>query len=274
MTASSDGAAAWERWAGWYEDGARPLGEWFCRAVDARPGLAVIDVGCGAGFPALAVAARVRPGGRVVATDVSPDMTAVVARRARALALDGVSVRPADAAELPFADGSFDAATCSTALMLCRDPVRAAAEMRRVLKPGGRLAVAVWDERSRSPYFDLALDALAAVIPPPRGPDAPGPFRLARPGALEDVLRAAGFDEVEAERCPIAFECASPEEYVESFTSLAIGLKERLAALPPEESVRLREALAARARAYLVEGGRVRLAATPLCAAGRRGHRP
>lgn len=263
-------AAAWERWAGWYEANARPLAEWFCRTVGAGPGRTILDVGCGAGFPALALAARVGTGGRVVATDVSPDMTEVVARRARALGLDGLAVRTADAAALPFEDGSFDAVTCCTALMLCRDPARAAAEMRRVLRPGGRVAVAVWDARERSPYFDLALEAMASVMPAPRGPDSPGPFRLAAPGALEAVMRAAGFTDIAIENCPIAFDCASPEEYVASFVELSRAA-ERLAALPEGEAGRLRAALAVRAKAWATGDGRVRLPALPLCASGWNG---
>jgi SAM-dependent methyltransferase len=262
-------AAAWERWATWYEGCAAPLGEWFGRAVQARAGLAVLDVGCGAGFPALALASGVRPGGRVVATDVSPEMVAVVARRAKALALDPVVARVADAADLPFEDEAFDAVTCSTALMLCREPTRVAAEMRRVLKPGGRLAVAVWAERFRSPFFEMALTTLAAALPPSR-PGAPGPFRLGPPGALEGVLHAAAFSDVEIESRPFPFECASPEEYVEAFTSLAAGLSDRLAALPAGEGGRLRAELAAQAKAQAAADGRVRLIATPLCATARR----
>lgn len=197
---------------------------------------------------------------------MSVAMTDVVARRARALGLGEVVARAADASELPFDDGTFEAVTCSTVLMLCPDPVRAASEMRRVLRRGGRLAVAVWDERSRSPFFDLALDTLSAVLPVPQDSDRPGPFRLARPGALEEVLQAAGFSTATTETCPFAFECSSPEEYVEAFISLATGLKDRLATLPAQEADRLRSALAARARAYAVSG-RLRLGAVALCAA-------
>jgi hypothetical protein len=132
------------------------------------------------------------------------------------------------------------------------------------------LAVAVWAERGGSPYFDLAFDTLSAVIPFPPGPDAPGPFRLGPPGALEAVLRQAGFTAITIESRPFVFGAGSPEEYVEVFTSLAFGVKDRLAALGAGESDRLRAALAARARAYLQDGRGVRLTATPLCATARK----
>jgi hypothetical protein len=84
------------------------------------------------------------------------------------------------------------------------------------------------------------------------------------------VLQRAGFGAVNVERCPFVFEFGSPEEYVEVFTSLAFGVKDRLAALPAGESERLRAALAARAQAYVDDQERVRLPATALCAVARK----
>jgi hypothetical protein len=84
------------------------------------------------------------------------------------------------------------------------------------------------------------------------------------------VLHAAAFSDVEIESRPFPFECVSPEEYVEAFTSLAAGLSDRLAALPAGEGGRLRAELAAQAKAQAAADGRVRLIATPLCATARR----
>ena len=81
-------AEGWERWDGWFTSQSKDLIAWFCRAVDAKPGMRILDLACGAGQPARTIAPLLLPGGRVVATDISPEMLAVATRKVHAEGLD------------------------------------------------------------------------------------------------------------------------------------------------------------------------------------------
>jgi len=188
----------------------------------------------------------VRPGGRVVATDLSPDMVAVTARKAQKLGLDNLEAREMDMQALAFPDASFDGATCRFGLMFCPDPVKAVSEIRRVLKPGARFATAVWDVPAKNPFFTSITGVLGEFVAlPPPDPAAPGVFRLAPPGELERVLTAGGFSNITVEARPITLTYVSLDEYWQIQTELAA----------PLSAVFVRDALAAYAARGLLDTG-------------------
>jgi SAM-dependent methyltransferase len=266
----SAAASGWERHEDWFERNIGDLARWLCDAAGLRPGHRVLDVACGSGQPSATAAARVRPGGHVVATDLSPEMIAVTRRKAQRLGLDNLEAREMDAQALVFPDASFDAATCRFGLMLCPDPVRAASEVRRVLRPGGRFALAVWDLPEKNPFFTSLAGVLAQFVPaPPPDPNAPGVFRLAPPGELERVLREAGFSDVTVESRPTTVTYASLEEYWQVQTDIAAPLRAAIAKLDPDELAQLK-AKAFEAAAPYVVGASVRFDAVPLCASAPR----
>jgi len=245
------------------------LSRTLCDAAKLAPGDRVLDLACGTGEPAVTAARRVAPDGQVTATDLSPDMLAAARRRFERLGL-GVEVREMDAEHLEFPDASFDAVTCRFGLMFCPDPTRAAAEIHRVLRPGGRFAVAVWDEPARNPFFTLIGQVIAKFIPmPPPDPKAPGVFRLAPPGELASVLRAGGFADISVDAFPTMFRYRSTEHYWEVQSQLAAPLKAAVAKLGPEELAPLRAAVMAVAAANVIDG-HVAFAATPLVATGSK----
>jgi ubiquinone/menaquinone biosynthesis C-methylase UbiE len=260
----SQAATAWERWDDWLERNTAPVTAWLLEAARIRPGMRTLDLASGAGQPAVTIAAKVAPGGTVLATDFSPEMVAVARRKAERLGLGNVEVREMGAEALDLPDASFDAATMRFGLMFCPDPSRAAAEVRRVLRPGARFALAVWDEPARNPFFTTLMQALAQFVPmPPPDPAAPGPFRLAPPGALEAALRAGGFTEVRVEPMPVDIVFDSLEQYWQSQTELAAPLRVAMAPLSAGEVARLKEAVFA-AAAPRVEGGAVRFPSVAL----------
>jgi len=172
-----------------------------------------------------------------------------------------------DAEELRFEDRSFDAVICACGLMFCRDAERAVREMRRVLVPKGRFAIAVWNEPSTNPFFTIAARSIGAVLPPqPADPNAPGPFRLGAQGELERVLRAGGLSDFSVERRQMIFELGSADEYWRVFTQLAAGMAEKVARLSENDRERARELMRAGSEEFTV-GGRLRLPVTALCAA-------
>lgn len=261
-------AGGWAAWIEWTERNFAPITEWFRGAGVWRPGTRILDVACGAGYPALAGAAATRPDGHVVATDISPDMVAATARRARTLGLANLEVREMDAERLNFEDAGFDALTNAYGLMFCPDLQRALAEAHRVLRPAGRIALVTWDLPAKSPFFTtiLPLGAKFLSLQPP-DPDAPGPFRLSDPAALAAALRRSGFAEVRIESRSMLVDCASAAEYLQIFSDIA--WKGRIAALPEGDCALFEQAVADATRPYL-ENGRLRLAATSLCASARK----
>jgi len=256
-------AGGCERSADWYRRNFAPAIDWLGRAVEATPGARLLDVACGAGQPALSLAALVGPSGKVTGIDLAPEMLAAAARQARAANLAQLELREMAAEQLSFADASFDGVTCAFGLMLCPDPVRAVAEMRRVTVAGKRVAVVVWDELANSPYLSTLFRSLAPFFPaaPPSDPKAPGTFRLGPPGELEGALCAGGLAQVSVHTLALELEFASFDEYWQVTLDQAAGLKARIATLADSEQSRLRAVLG-EALGPFTRDGRVRIGAS------------
>jgi ubiquinone/menaquinone biosynthesis C-methylase UbiE len=266
----SAAAAAWERRGEWFDRNTGNLAGWLCDAAGMKPGDLVLDLACGSGQPSATAAARVRPDGRVIATDLSPDMVAVTRRTAQTLGLDNLVAQEMDMQALSFPDAQFDAATCRFGLMFCPDPIKAVSEIHRVLKPGARFATAVWDVPAKNPFFTVITGALGEFVPlPPPDPAAPGPFRLAPPGELERVLTAGGFSGVTVEARPMTLTYGSLDEYWEVSSDLATPLRSALPSLSPDTIEQLKARLFEALKPYL-DGTKVSLAAMPLCASAVR----
>jgi SAM-dependent methyltransferase len=259
-------APGWERRSEWFDRNSADLSGWLCDAAGMKPGDTVLDVACGSGQPSVTAAQRVRPGGRVVATDLSPEMVAVTLRKAQRLALDNLEAHEMDMQALAFPDASFDAATCRFGMMFCPDPVKAAAEIHRVLKPGARFATAVWDVPAKNPFFTALSGVLGEFVPlPPPDPAAPGVFRLAPPGEIERVLTAGGFSGVAVEARPITLVYESPDEYWAIHSELSAPLRTALTSLSPETIEQVKAKLFEALKPYM-DGTQISLTATPLCA--------
>jgi len=261
-------AGGWAAWLAWTEREFAPLTAWFAERAGWTPGARVLDVACGAGYPALAAAARVRPGGTVVASDISPDMVAATSAAAAAAGLDNIECRTMDAEQLAIEDASVDAVTSAYGLMFCPDPGRAIRDACRVLTSGGRIAIVTWDELAKSSFFNVIFPVGAkhlSLAPPP--PGASGPFRFSAPGELESLLRDAGFVDVrvESRSMPVTFE--SVAHYSQIFMDVA--WKTRIAALAPPQLQAFRNDVARAVEPYVSDGA-VRLVATSLCASGRK----
>lgn len=164
--------------------------EWPPRLLDAArvaAGQRVLDVACGTGVLARAARERVGERGSVVGLDLNPGMLAV-ARRVE----PRVEWREGRAEDLPFPDASLDAVVSQFGLMFFEDRPRALGEMQRVLKPGGRLAVAVWDSIERSPGYAAMNELLLAELGPAAAATLLAPFSLGDQATLRPILAQAG----------------------------------------------------------------------------------
>src|SRR4051812_18527227 len=195
------------------------------------PGHRVLELACGPGGAGLAAASLVAPGGEVVLSDVAPEMVEIAAHRAAGVA--GVEARVRDLEAIDEPDASFDVALCREGLMLVSDPARAAGEIRRVLRPGGRAVVAVWAARERNPWLSLIVQAMSAELGQPAMPEGmPHPFSLGDPDRLRAVLERGGLQDVTVEEHEVPYRGGSPEEWWESRIAMAGPLARRVPTLP------------------------------------------
>lgn len=267
----SEGAAAWRKWHAPFAAMSRGATEAIVEAVRAAPGLRVLDIASGTGEPALALAAAVRPGGKVVATDLVAEMLADIEELAWQAGLTNIAVRQADAEALPFEDGAFDAVTCRFGVMNFADAPRALREMRRVLRPGGRAAFVAWGPRDQNPFFTVtAAPVMKRVSMPTLEPGAPSTFKFAQPGTLSVALLAAGFRGVEEETRAIRWVWPGPaEEFWAAAAEYGPSFRQLVRQLPPE---RVDEAVAeilANVRRF-GDGARVDFPASIVVATGVR----
>lgn len=175
------------------------------RALAARPGERVLDLGCGPGLSAVALGSEVGPEGWVAAVDVVAEMADAARRRMTAAGTAGVAVAAdAGTADLVAVAGRgepFDAAHSRFGLMFFPEPQRAFANIYRALRPGGRLAASVWQHLDRNPWMKLTTATATQILgierPPLPAPGSPGPFSLADPDATRALPREAGFGDVE-----------------------------------------------------------------------------
>lgn len=180
------------------------VAEWSPRLaerVGLQPGERVLDVACGTGDWTRCAAARVGPQGQVVGLDISPEMSAVARRKDAAEPGSApIAWREGSADALPLPDAAFDVVCCQLGLMFFPDRVAALAEMRRVLAPGGRLALMVWGRMAQCP----GQMAVAAAWARHLGDEAAVGFHrqhvLCDPAEVHGLLAAAGYREIEAWR--------------------------------------------------------------------------
>jgi ubiquinone/menaquinone biosynthesis C-methylase UbiE len=218
----------------------RPFGRRLIEIAGVGRGMWVLDVATGPGEPALTIARRVGPSGVVVGVDFSPTMLRRARARARSLGLRNALFREMDAERLAFDDMTFDRVCCRFGLMLMPDAERALAEMRRVLVPGGRVAVAVWSAQSKVNTLGIvrrALERYDAFDPPPGAPDF---FRFGKAGAVERALRAAGFRQVRTERLTVEWVFKGPVEFWDSMKQ-GPSLRRVLSRVPPTIRMAVKE---------------------------------
>ena len=233
-------AAAWEARADAYHGFFAPITTRVIPALldlaGAGPGCRLLDVATGPGYAAAAAVAR---GAEVIGLDVAAEMVSV----ARRLHPD-LEFRQGDAEQLPFGGGSFDAVTANFAVLHLGRPERAAAEMARVLAPGGVVALSAWDLPERCRLVGVLVEAVAEVgVPPPANvPPGPSFFRFSSDDQLVELLTGAGLDDVTVRTASFSQRLPSADALWDGLLEGTVRMRATVLGHPPDVQRRIRAA--------------------------------
>jgi SAM-dependent methyltransferase len=245
-----------------------PVSHWMVDAIHPQPGHRVLELAAGVGETGLLAAELVAPAGGVIISDQAEAMLEGARARAAELGLSNVEfqVLSAEGIDLPLA--SVDAVLCRWGYMLLADPLVAFGETRRVLRPGGRVALAVWDSVEHNPWALLpSLELIERGLLPAPEPGTPGPFALGDPGRVQDLLNEAGFLQAQVEAIDMQRQHPSFEEFWESQLDLSPSLTNAVLVRPAPEIAEIRAAIAARLAPYTAPDGSVTIPGRTLVAA-------
>jgi ubiquinone/menaquinone biosynthesis C-methylase UbiE len=211
----------WKKWDTLTMEFIKPFGAEIISLINPKGTDIVLDIASGTGEPGLTIATMLTEG-KVVLTDLSEDMLAIAREHAAQRGIDNIETHVCDVCELPFADNTFDAISCRFGFMFFPDMLLAAREMARVLKPGGRIATAVWG----GPEKNFWVTAIGGTINrnmqlPPPPPGAPGMFRCAQSGLIRDLFEQAGLKNTIEKEVPGKLNCETADVYWNMMTEIA-----------------------------------------------------
>jgi SAM-dependent methyltransferase len=266
---SWDGAAAgWERRRQAFQDATEPVSRWLIDHLALEDGETVLELAAGPGDTGFMAAKAIGPMGTLISSDGSPEMVEVARRRAGELGVGNAEFKVLEAEWIDLEAASVDAVVCRWGYMLLADPEAALRDTRRVLRPGGHLTLAAWDEPKANPMLTSMGGVLVelGLVDPPAG-DGPGPFRFAVPGHIEELLLATGFTDVQVDAVDFTFAFASLDAYFETQSDCSPSVGPVLAGLSPAQHTAFRDALDERLAPHVKDDGSVELPSRTLVAA-------
>jgi SAM-dependent methyltransferase len=260
-------SGGWEKWDAVIMEQLAPVSEAMIESLDIADDHEHLDIAAGTGEPGLSIA-RLAPKGRVVLTDLVPEMLDIAARRASAQRITNIETKVCSADDLPFGDATFDGVSVRFGYMFFPDVAKATAEFARVLKPGGRLCSSVWVKPEENPWTTIAMQAIAteAVLAPP-DPDKPNMFRCAAPGYVSALYEAAGLRDIAEWDVDVELVTQSPAQYwdmISEHVSLAVAALQQVDE-PARERIR---ATAMATVSAFEQGGKVRVPGVARCIVG------
>jgi SAM-dependent methyltransferase len=272
LEAWEEAAPGWVRQQALVREFAIPVSYWMLEAASPQPGERVLELAAGLGETGMLAAELVAPHGGVVISDQAEAMLDGARERAVALGLSNIEFQVLNAEWIDLPVASIDVVLCRWGFMLMADPAAALAETRRVLRPGGRVALAVWDTLGSNPWALLPARELIArglAERPDRESDAapdPGPFALAEPGLLQELLEQAGFVEARIEALELVRRHASFAELWETTLDLSRGFHDAVLSRPAAEIAEIEASLAERFGPYTAADGALEIPARTLVA--------
>ncbi|MDJ0923121.1 MAG: methyltransferase domain-containing protein [Acidimicrobiia bacterium] len=246
-------ADGWDRWgeAMQRDDTAR-----YVDSAAVASGDRVLEIGAGGGEQTLVLAEQVGPHGSVVATDLSPEMLDVAARRVREAGFSNVEFVTAGVGELDLEEASFNSCVSGFTWEFLADPLAAAIRVKSLLVPGGRFVASVWGQGASVPMRALVGTVVLSElgIPQPTYPAG-----LADPDEFNRVLTGAGFADVSVVGFPARMRWPNPSAYAQSMDGLAPQLQDLIEAHDPQKTEQIWDAVAQAAAEHVTEDGAVLL---------------
>jgi SAM-dependent methyltransferase len=278
MDAEAYRADARERWEaaapGWarareaMQRDAMEVSRWLLDAARLQPGHTVLELAAGPADTGLMAAELVAPGGTAIITDNADAMVEIARARAKEVGATNVEIRPMEAEWIDLPAASVDAVLCRWGYMLLADPEAALRETRRVLRPGGRVALSAWAGPEANPWIALmGQTMIERGLVEPEPPGMPGPFAFARPGLVEELLDAAGFEDVEVAPLDFAFHAPGLDEWWDHAIQTSGRFSRLVAGLSPAEHYALRDAIDEAYAVYVRDDGTLEIPARALMAA-------
>lgn len=262
------GAAAggWRRREEFVGRSAMAVSAWLVDAIRPQPGHRVLELAAGTGEVGLLAHELIQPGGELILSDFAPEMLTAAQERAEALGLQGIRFKQIDAESIDLAAGSVDGVLCRWGFMLMADPAAALRETRRVLRPGGRLALAAWTGPERNPWSSLIGAELVRRGATERPvPGEPGQFAWAEEGVVAEALADAGFGEVHVTTVDFEHVYRDFDDWIATARDLSTRVRDGLDALADRDDAL--EALRQAARPHTRDDGTIAMPASSWVAA-------
>jgi SAM-dependent methyltransferase len=244
-----------------------PVSHWMVQAIDPQPGQRVLELAAGLGETGFLAAELVAPVGGLIVSDQSEGMLEGARARAHELNLTNVEFQVIGAEWIDLPVASVDAVLCRWGYMLMDDPAAALSETRRVLRPGGRVALAVWDLLERNPWAQAPGMALREHgLAQPQAQDAPGPFRLADPQRVRELLQEAGFTEIVMDTVAVQQRPTSFDHFWEATLDISRGFHDAVLSQPEPQIAKIRETLEGLLAPYAAQDGSLEIPGSSLVA--------
>jgi SAM-dependent methyltransferase len=260
-------AAGWGRVADSVRDWGLGLSVALVDAVALQPGQRVLELAAGPGDTGFMAAELIAPGGTLICSDGAEAMLEIARERAAAQGITNVEFRQLELEWIDLPTADVDAVLCRWGIMLVVDSEAAAQEIRRVLRPGGHAALAVWDEPQRNPWTTVAADALTELgVAEPVRPDEPGMFKLAAKGAVEELLQNAGLLDVEVTAVAMERRFDGVDQYLAETLAMSSRFRSGYSELEFEQQREVKRLITRNVRPFTASDGSLTLPGSSLLA--------